>query len=200
MNYKMHQGLCTGAILKEENRCGSLSFIVTSQLNPNGGGALHMGAEIYVEDAISVLSNNTFNQLRSVSCGFDKDCQSQDVIKIAQLLPKNFKKINISDPISPDQFYYFATNINNGVVNLSIDVWYYVTRYTSSKDERFVDLPPTQQECAYNLLLPLAIAGHPFEPPFIELHTDEDLEPVYAQLRTVPKYGQMPFEDKDGVA
>ena len=48
-----------------------------------------------------------------------------------------------------------------------------------------MDVPATKQECAYNLLLPLAKAGHPFEPPFIELHTDEDLEPTYEALRIV---------------
>lgn len=48
---------------------------------------------------------------------------------------------------------------------------------------------------AYNLLFPLAKAGYPFEPPFIQLHTDEDLELVYTQLRSVAAYSQMPFAE-----
>jgi hypothetical protein len=55
----------------------------------------------------------------------------------------------------------------------------------------------------YNLLLPLAKAGRSFEPPFIELHTDEDLdlEPTYEALGIVAAiHKPMPLMLEEGVA
>ena len=99
--------------------------------------------------------------------------------------------INIGKPISPDHFYAFVRNTNE-------DKTYHLNEGSlSSWGCRFEDVPATQQECAYNLLLPLAKAGRSFEPPFIELHTDEDLEPTYEALRIVATYAQMPFAEAE---
>ena len=189
MNYKQPQQLQTKTSLVAENRCSSLSFFVTSVPNHS--------YSVLVEDAIRVLSQNSFGSLHDVNCSFDKTCTKEDVAHIAQLLPENLKRIDFYNPISPDQFLAITTNTSEckATYSLSIDNWYRIPAYQPTRDATFADVPPTQQECAYNLLLPLAKAGHPFEPPFIELHTDEDLEPVYTQLRSVATYAQMPFAE-----
>jgi hypothetical protein len=185
MNYAKAFQLNVGVNLQPANRCERLYFDILSALPPVSPD------DILAEHAEEILSRTIFPRLRGINCSFDKDCSEEYVARIAGFLPAQHLDINIGKPISPDHFYAFVRNTNE-------DKTYYLNEGSlSSWGCRFVDVPATQQEYVYDLLLPLAKAGQPFEPPFIELHTDEDLEPVYAQLRTVATYAQMPFAEDE---
>ena len=156
-----------------------------------------MNGDIIINDAIRILSQKKLQRVHTMFCSFDKTCQTGNVAEITKLLPKSLENIEMNYPISPDHFYALATNIQNDSAKLVL----YINSLDLHLLERFVDIPPTQQECAYNLLLPLAKAGHPFEPPFIELPTDEDLEPTYEALRIVAAiHKPMPLMLEDAVA
>ena len=89
------------------------------------------------------------------------------------------------------------TQLANLTINISIESIYRSAEFTNEQHL----LPSTHQEYAYNLLLPLAKARRPFEPPFIDLHTNEDLEPTYETLRIVAAiHKPMPLMLEDGVA
>lgn len=185
MNYAKGFQLNVGVNLQPANRCERLYFDILSALPPVSPD------DILAEHAEEILSRTIFPRLRGIDCSFDKDCSEEYVARIAGFLPAQHLDINIGKPISPENFYAFVRNTNDD------KKYHFYEGSFSSRGCRFVDVPATQQECAYNLLLPLAKAGRSFEPPFIELHTDEDLEPVYAQLRTVATYAQMPFAEDE---
>ena len=193
-NYQKTQILDTEFSLFFENRCSVLQFHIFSVPDDSG---TRMNGDILVGNATNRLSQSNFQRVRTVYCSFDKTCQTQNVAEIAKLLPKSLKEIGINNPLSPEHFYALATNIQNDSAKLDL----YINSWHFHSLGRFAHVPPTQQECAYNLLLPLAKASQPFEPPFIELHTDEDLEPTYEALRIVAAiHKPMPLMLEDGVA
>ncbi len=162
----------------KENRHDNFNFSITSSSNQS----------IYR----NLLSWHKFPQLYWVSCEFTKDRTIEDVLEIAQLLPDKALHIIIQRPISPDHFWVFAGNLKDEKMQckMYMDHWY---RWPDNPGcNQFFTPPPTQQEYAYQLLLPFAKAGRSFESPFIELHTDEDLEPVYEKLRIVASLHKQP--------
>ena len=177
--------------LLPENRCQNLQLLEPHSTVENE----HF---ILASSAIEILSETTFPQLKHFRSSSFQNCNDLDIANISRSLPAKTERISIDCPISPERFLILVSNVKNSgaTFELAIDAWY---RHHCPG----ITLPPTQQEHAYNLLLPLAKAGRFFEPPFIELGADEDLdlEPVYTQLRSVATYAQMLFaEDESGVA
>jgi hypothetical protein len=171
--------------LLPKNRCQNLQLLEPHSTVENE----HF---ILASSAIEILSETTFPQLRHFRSSSFQNCNDLDIANISRSLPANTELISIYCPISPERFLILVSNVKNSdaTFELAIDAWY---RHPCPG----ITLPPTQQELAYNLLLPLAKAGRSFEEPFIELGIDEDLEPVYTQLRSVATYAQMPFAEAE---
>ena len=153
---------------------------------------------MHTADAIKLLSTHNFPQLQGMFFNFDENCQSEEVSEIAKFLPTQLNEVNISSN-NHDHLVTFMLNtqLANLTINISIESIYRSAEFTNEQHL----LPSTHQEYAYNLLLPLAKARRPFEPPFIDLHTNEDLEPTYETLRIVAAiHKPMPLMLEDGVA
>ena len=149
-------------------------------------------------DAIKLLSTYSFPQLRSMDFYFEKKCQSEEVSEIAQFLPTQLNQVYIG---SSNHDHLVTFMLNTQLKNLTINVFIEgICPYAEYTNEQHL-LPSTIKKYAYNLLLPLAKAGQPFEPPFIDLHTNEDLERTYETLRIVAAiHKPMPLMLEDGVA
>lgn len=121
---------------------------------------------MHAADAIKLLSTHSFPQLRGMSFSFDEKCQSEEVSEIARFLPTQLNEVNISS-INHDHLvtFMFNTQLADLTINISIESIYRNAGFTNEQHL----LPSTQQEFVYDLLLPLAKARRPFEPPFIDL-------------------------------
>ncbi len=177
--------------LLPENRCQNLQLLEPHSTVENE----HF---ILASSSIEILSETAFPQLKHFRSSSFQNCNDLDIANISRGLPTKTERISIDCPISPERFLILVSNAKNSYATfeLAIDAWY---RHPCPG----ITLSPTQQEHAYNLLLPLAKAGRSFEPPFIELHTDEDLdlEPTYEALRIVAAiHKPMPLMIEDGVA
>ena len=195
LNYRYHFSkleISEEDTLLPENRHQELSMHVA----PINGSC----SAIVPADAIKLLSTHSFPQLRYMDFDFDKSCQSEEIGEIARFLPARLNSIGLSlSPISNNYLVAFVSSIqfSEFAISIHLESIYRTAGFTNEQHL----LPSTHQEYAYNLLLPLAKAGCPFEPPFIELHTDEDLEPTYEALRIVAAiHKPMPLMLEDGVA
>ncbi len=178
-----------------ENRHTFLFLCIypTSCVDPSFTHEAHEAA-----DAIKLLSTYSFPQLRSMDFYFEKKCQSEEVSEIAQFLPTQLNQVYIG---SSNHDHLVTFMLNTQLKNLTINVFIEgICPYAEYTNEQHL-LPSTIKKYAYNLLLPLAKAGQPFEPPFIDLHTNEDLERTYETLRIVAAiHKPMPLMLEDGVA
>ena len=170
------------------------NFLQVDIFHPSCSGPSFMHAA----DAIKLLSTHSFPQLRGMSFSFDEKCQSEEVSEIARFLPTQLNEVNIS---SNNHDHLVTFMLNTQLADLAINIYIESIYRSAGFENKQHLLPSTHQEYAYNLLLPLAKAGQPFEPPFIDLHTNEDLEPTYETLRIVAAiHKPMPLMLEDGVA
>jgi hypothetical protein len=191
LNYTKRLPLSVCGSLQPENRCRMLFFDVLSTLP-----AFCVGQDyILASKAIEILSHTKFQQLEGLMCDFYKYCDNEDVAKIARLLQERRGQelpeqlsISINRTISSDHFWAFASNIEVD----KMMYWMYGGQVNPEDP-----LLPTHQESAYGLLLPFAKAGRPFEPPFINFPTIEDLEPVYGRLRLEAEAHRMNIRQYD---
>lgn len=184
LSYKTGLRLSDVHSLAPENRCLELFF----DLQPTSPEYYNpLSRSVSQNKVIEVLSSTTFSQLNSLQCFFAEDCSIEKVSQIAQLLPKTIRDVNINNSISPEHLWAFSSNLKSEKATCYI---YIGSLYHYQNNDQL--LRPTQQEYAYELLYPFAKAGRSFESPFIELHTDEDLEPVYEKLRIVASLHKQP--------
>lgn len=181
--------------LHPKNRCRDLFFdIRATPLDSTDWNNFEVSPYVAVE----VLSRVHLPQLNYIICSFDKNCSVESIKKIAKFLPDNVS-IDIQTPIAANQFLALISSVNNIETKyfLHVDNWY---QYQNNSDI-YNTLPPTQQEFAYELLLPLAKSGRNFDPEIIHLHSDENLEAVYESLRLVAAiHKPMPLMLEDGEA
>lgn len=186
MNYKQSIHLKNITSLQPENRCQSLLFHITEASIPQEA----YGWNISSQRGIEIFSTVNFSKLNSIVCSFDNDCSINNVDTIARLLPKNLT-ININSPITSDQLLALTNHINGDKTEYLL----YTYNWHYNEDEKF------NIEKAFNLLLPFAKSGKNFEPPFIEIYSNEDLEPAYEALRLVATiHKPMPLMLEDGEA
>lgn len=182
-NYQKTQQISPDIQVLAENRCNVLHLCILASINN-----CTFGGQVLVQDLVRALPRTNFSNLFRVYFSLDQKCTTEDVAQIAQLLPR-CKELCITQPISPEHFCIIAVNTRNLSAQyiLDVDTWYRRVQYAQegmhSLDERFYSLPGKQQECVFSLLLPLVQKGIGFEPPFIEISSDENLESVYESLR-----------------
>lgn len=127
-----------------------------------------------------------FKNLQYFSPRFSKSCSSADVAKIMAFMPQTSLRVNVIDPVSPEQFFALVSGLQLSckIYMGNVAHWY---SNGSNAYPNCVALPKTFEECVFCLLELLARSGKPFEPPFIFFGEEAEvvLEPVYARLRTI---------------
>lgn len=179
--------------LSNDNRCRNLRFVASA--DPNHLGSYTFPHYIYIDNIINIFSSTNFLQLEAICLGFCEDCNEIKVAQLAKLIPSQVKDIFMDCALSPEHLFTLANNSRHFDVKYTcnLDYWYYhIDGNGDFRQENFVILPEDKKQYAYELLYPFAKAGRSFESPFIELHTDEDLEPVYEKLRIVASLHKQP--------
>jgi hypothetical protein len=102
--------------------------------------------------------------------------------------PKTIRYTSLFSPVSPEQFLAFVSSLPAACEISMLNTAYgWGIGNLAQQNGGYAAVPNTFEECVFNLLEPLAKAGKPFQPPFIDFgdHHSFDLEPVYERLRLI---------------